>query len=145
MRTEIELSEILDTLQKGSTIPVEMCEKILGISRDHKHYNFRLLKLTHTLINHSLAVGLNNGHGFSMSIEGQGIKVHSDSEAANYHHAQEMIGLKKHKRHNYVARKTVNTNNLSDKQRERFLRERELSDRICKSIRSIIRGNREED
>jgi len=68
-------------LRKGDYIPPDVCEKMLGVKRSERRYSLELCALVARI--KSLAD--EHGNVLSFCSDGDGIRVHTDEEASDYH------------------------------------------------------------
>jgi hypothetical protein len=93
------------TLKKGDFIAPEMCEEMTGVRRTSRDYGLALLRLKQRLYD---ACSLEQIF-LSFGVQKDGLKVHTDDEASNYHYKEAQHGINK------MARSFRNMTSLVDR------------------------------
>ena len=125
-------------LHKGMFITQEQCERLLGVQNNpnNSDYEFALLGLIDKLTKRSIA----SKTPLSMAVRNNGIIIHNDEEAVDYHEHQRKCGIKKFKRHKKYGEILVDQSQLSPEILRRHTNNMVCAQRIKDAIASASKS-----
>lgn len=125
----------VSTLDKGMFITPEECEDHCGKKRGSREYQFALQSLREYIYRESMR----DGRPLSCGIKGDGVMIHTDSEAAEYHRAMNDQAVSALRRSSRRLAGTVDRSQLSAGEQSNYDRAVAVAAMRCQMIRKAGR------
>lgn len=128
-----------DTLEKGTVIPREKVEEIMGVKFTSPRYQFKLMALV-DMIQRGLK---KRGLLWTVVIRGDQVRILTDAEAVEHNQKQTERGRRKMTRA-FVRNRAVDVSQLSEEQKQTHERQLLNQGRMLQAMRVALRAIKSE-